>query len=195
VRRGAGNHPARVDRVAQGAEAIGVALSGRADAALLMTPGDRDAALLVYAMLADCAHSKGEWLRALTTVVGIASPVLEPQAVQPLFERVGASACARSLDPAQRAWLSWLAAINARDPGRILEAAGALLPAIPAGLEAERGRVLTTGMASALALRQPADAARLRDAYFRELPAAARGDIALRVVLAHVDEIAPPAKR
>jgi predicted membrane-bound spermidine synthase len=49
------------------------------------------------------------------------NPHLHPQAVAPLWRRIGESECARSLEPAERVWIDLFAAVGARDAERMAE--------------------------------------------------------------------------
>jgi predicted membrane-bound spermidine synthase len=57
----------------------------------------------------------------LLAVAEVVNPHLHPQAVAPLWKRVGDTECARSLEPAQRVWIDLFAAVGARDARRMAE--------------------------------------------------------------------------
>ena len=68
-----GVRPRRAEQAQAGAEAIGVVLAGRADAARLLGPPEQAAALVAHALLADCANAQAGWANALTTVATLAT--------------------------------------------------------------------------------------------------------------------------
>jgi predicted membrane-bound spermidine synthase len=57
----------------------------------------------------------------LLAVAEVTNPHLHPQAVAPLWKRVGESECARALEPGERLWIELFAAVGERNAPRMAE--------------------------------------------------------------------------
>jgi spermidine synthase len=177
------NRPGRINSTIAGGEAMGVALTGAAERSRLLQPQDRASAVLAHALLDNCRGAQGEWLQAVAAVSTIAVPSIERDDVQPFFDRMRGSACARSLDERSRHRLGLLEAINARDARAMLAHAGALLED---PLESERPYYLMSALSAALATGEIARAVELRDRHLERVPPRERDAIQWRLLLAHL---------
>ncbi|HET7729785.1 MAG TPA: hypothetical protein VFK48_07120 [Usitatibacter sp.] len=181
------NRPGRINSSVAGAEAIGIALSGEAERSRILMPADRSAAMLAHSLMPDCRGARAEWLQAVTAVSVIAIPSLDAAAVQPFFDRMRASPCARSLDAASRRRLELLQAINARDANAMWSLSTALLED---PIEAERPFYLMSALSAGIAGGRIAESVALRDAHLPRVPARELETIQWKLVLAQLDAAA-----
>ena len=190
------NRTPTVDRAHAAAEALGIALTGAANQARVLSPHGRRVSLLARGLAENCARAQDQWIEAVTEVARSVTPVLAERDVAPFFERMRASPCARSLDEAGRRRLDFLEAANARD-SRGMAAAAEWLLGNTVLAPAERSEYLT-----ALLLRGAIDGqdAGVRDAVDRELKKLPVGEVRslpLELALAHWARVrfpAPPAR-
>jgi spermidine synthase len=186
------NRPGRINSTLAGAEAIGVALTGEAARSRILQPQDLASSLLAYSLLGNCRGAQGEWLQAVNAVSVIAMPSIERADVQPFFDRMRGSACARSLDPAGRHRLALLEAINARDADAMLEHASALLEN---PIESERPFYLMCAMSAAIAKGDIERATSLRNEHLRFVPPRERETVQWKLVLAQLSARSTPVAR
>jgi predicted membrane-bound spermidine synthase len=71
--------------------------------------------------------SFGQVFSHLLSVAELVNPGLHPEVAGTLWRRIGESACARSLDPADRLWIDLFAAVGARDAPAMAERAAQAL--------------------------------------------------------------------
>ncbi|HEX5128155.1 MAG TPA: hypothetical protein VFV90_00330, partial [Usitatibacter sp.] len=127
VRRARADVPSPISRAHSATEAVGILLTGRADAAQVLPPEDRAAALLAHGLLEGCDGAKNQWTSAVLHVLGLASSVLEGADVNIAFERIRASRCFQSLDELSVNRIALAQAINDRDGERMRRVGEALL--------------------------------------------------------------------
>jgi spermidine synthase len=180
------NHPARVDSVLVGAEAIGVFLTGASDRARALPLQVRAAALLAHGYLDNCAGASTEWLDAMTEVVRVASPYLTQPEAGVIFEKARASRCYRSLDENGKHHIALLEAIGTRNPAGMYAEGEFLLRNVPASREMERGTYFLAALTGAVAAGRLPEARALYDRYFVTLTQSQRDSLAVNLLLAHV---------
>ena len=178
------NRTATVDRAHAAAEALGIALTGAASQARVLSPHGRRVSLLARGLAENCARAQDQWIEAVTEVARSVTPVLAERDVAPFFERMRASPCGRSLDDAGRHRLDFLEAASARDSRGMAAAAEWLLGNVVLA-SAERSEYIT-----ALLLRGTIDGedVRVREAVDRELKTLPVGELRslpLELALAH----------
>src|SRR6185436_71091 len=138
VRRAGAVSPPHVARARVAAEAIGILLTGKGDAARVLPAEDQNAAVLANGLMDRCGEAQTQWTNAVHQVIGLASPVLERSDVNIAFERIRASRCWQSLGEIPRARLELLEAMNNRDAEGMRRHGEALLERPEAGLDAAR---------------------------------------------------------
>ena len=121
------SRPTQIDDAHAAAEAIGVALSGAASGARVLSPRGRSTSVLANRLAGDCANAEALWIGAVAEVAHFATPHVAAEDVAPLFEKMRTSRCGRSMDEASRRRLEFLEAANAHDARRMDAAAGWLL--------------------------------------------------------------------
>jgi len=121
------SRPSQVDDAHAAAEALGVALTGAAARARVLSPRGRSTSVLANRLSRDCADADGLWIDAVAEVANFAMPRLAEDDVAPFFEKMRASRCGRSLDEAGRHRLDFLEAANKRDVRGMDDAARWLL--------------------------------------------------------------------
>jgi hypothetical protein len=179
------NDPVRVGRAAQGAEAIGVFLSGAAASAPHATPEARRSALIARAYLDNCSGSEEQWVGAIADLARGASPYLERDDVAIVFERALASRCWRTLGEATRARVLLMQAINDRDPRAMARHAESLLEAGAPAPEDERTLYVMAAMTAHLAMGQKARALAIAGRYLGSISPGERDLLAVRLLAAH----------
>jgi hypothetical protein len=180
------NRPHRVDRMLVGAEAIGVALSGRAADARALQGPPLEAALLVHALAPGCEGATRQWVNALSEVMDVAAPYLVADDLAPLFAAVRSSACWRALDAAARARVALLEAMATRDRAGIRELAPRVLGAGVRFRDGERADQLSAVMAAALADGRVDEARSLYMRYRAMLSPEEQSALQMRLVTAHL---------
>jgi hypothetical protein len=178
---GGRTQPPHVARGLAAREAIAIVEGGAADAALHLGPGARGSALALRAFNTGCEGSQQLWLQALGEVVRAASPHLEARALEPLFARVRASACWKSLDEAGRRRVALLEAINARDAVAMEAHAVALLALEPP--VGDRAHYLVSAMTAMLARGDVAGARAIARKYESTFSARDRSRLLVRLLL------------
>jgi hypothetical protein len=174
--------PVRVDRAAEGAEAIGIFLGGPPSQARSLDARARDAALVARALLDNCAGAEAQWLEAFEELARLASPYLERGAVAVLFEKAQASRCFKSLDEASRDRVRLLQAMNDRDADAMTQVATRLIDNARAG--GDRGTYVLAAMAGHLAKGRRDEARILAEKQFATLAPAQRDSLAMRLAIA-----------
>ena len=185
------NRPVKVDEAHAAAEAIGIALSGLAIQARVLSVNGRASSVIVHRLADDCRAAPAVWLDAVGDVAQYVIPRLAGADVAPFFAFVRASRCARSLDEAGRRRLEFLEAMNVLDVERMGAAADWLL-ANATLLPTERRDYVT-----AVALRGVVkkDAARARAQVEPHLRAIPLDDLNLSLELAFAHAAAASARR
>ncbi len=193
VQSGGLNRPQRVDRTLVGAEAIGVAMSGAAEAARVLSPAQMNASLLTHALFDNCAGAGAQFVDALTEVAQAAMPYLNTAEAAVLFDRARSSKCYQALTEPQRRHVAWLQAINDLDANAIYTHAKFLLRNTPPQREPEHGLYVLSALSGAMASGHIAEARALRDRYVPTLSKHSRDMLAMSLVLAHIAQ-APQAR-
>jgi spermidine synthase len=179
------SRPAFTDDVHAAAEALGIALTGAAGEARVLSPRGRSMSLLARRLADDCTGVQAQWLEAVAEVARFAVPHLAERDVAPFFERMRASRCARTLDEAGARRLDFLEAANARDAARMGSAAEWLIG--HARLDAAERRDYATAVLLAAVVQ--GDRARARAVSATVLKSLTLEDLrtpALELVLAHL---------
>jgi hypothetical protein len=85
--------------------------------------------MLIDSSEAWCRHpaSRVAWRSAVVTISDLTSPYLPASELQPIWDRVRASPCYRTLETEQRRWIDLLSATAARDVNAVAELGDALL--------------------------------------------------------------------
>jgi spermidine synthase len=182
------NRPMRVNRMLVGAEAVGVALTGRSSAARALEGAPLDSALLVNTLASGCEGAQAQWVNALTEVMAVAGPHLAGEDLAPLFEFARKSACWRALDPGGRDRVAFLEAVALGDPARVADAASRVLDAPARHRSGERATFLAAAMAGALATNQVDLARTLHERHHASLSAEERRALPMLLVEAHLQE-------
>ncbi len=180
------NRPARIDNALLGAEALGVALSGNAQGARALDGLGRASALIVNASFDDCKGRERDWVDAVTEVSRLSMPYLDAAEVAPLFRRIRASRCWKSLGEVERARIELLEAMNERDPRRIVEAARKALDESGGVSAPDRASIVAVAIVASIVRGEVAAAREIRDRY---IPGLARSDgesLLLNLALAHL---------
>ena len=188
LRRGGATAPPHIARARVAAEAIGIFLTGRAEAARVLAPEDQTAALLARSLLAGCAEAQTQWTNAVYQVFGLALPVLERSDLDIAFERIRASRCWQSLGELARARIELLQAINDRDGEALRRVGEGLLAREDPGLDPARPLWLMAALTGHLAVGDIARARALWNAHAPRLSDAGRASFQMRVLYARLAE-------
>ena len=184
------SRPAQVDDAHAAAEALGVALTGAAARARVLSPRGRSTSVLANRLSRDCADADRLWIDAVAEVANFAMPRLAAEDVAPFFEKMRDSRCGRSLDEAGRHRLEFLEAANARDVRRMDDAARWLL----ANARPDSSEAVDYVTAALLRCAVDRDFARARAIAPRlgELSPEDRTSLPLQLVLGHLAAVQPP---
>jgi predicted membrane-bound spermidine synthase len=188
VRRARPDAASPVAKARAATEAVGILLTGRADAAQVLPAEERSAALLAHGLLGGCEGAQGQWLQAIHQVLGLALSVLERADVNIAFERIRASRCYQSLDELSRARVALLEAMNDRDAEAMRRQGEALLARDDPGLDAARPVWLATALTGHLAVGDLAAARQLWNRHATRLTAIGRAAFPMRVLHARLAE-------
>jgi spermidine synthase len=186
------SRPEQTDQLLTAAEALGIALTGSASEARVLSPRGQSVSLLARRLADDCPGARPQWIEAVSEVAYFVMPYLGERDVAPFLERMRASRCARSLDEAGRRRLDFLEAVNARDARRMSAAAEWLLGNV--ALDSVESRDYVTAVL--LGALVDGDMARVRDVadrHLRTLPLEELRAPSLQLVLAHLAR--PPTQR
>lgn len=179
------NRPAHVDQQSAAAEALGIVLTGAANEARALSPRGRSVSLLARRLAEDCAGAQAQWMEAVTEVARFAMPHVAARDVNPFFERMRVSPCARSADEAERRRLAFLEAVNARDAPAMGAAAQWLLGNTHLEPGEERDYV-TAVLLRALVDGDVGIARQIADPHLKALSSEDLRSLPLELVLAHV---------
>jgi hypothetical protein len=186
VRRAGPTSPPHIARARVAAEAIGILLTGKGDAARVLPADDQNAAVLAHSLLDRCAEAQTQWTNAVHQVIGLASPVLERSDVNIAFERIRASRCWQSLGEVARSRLELLEAINNRDGEGMRRYGEALLERPEAGLDTARHIWLMAALTGHIVTGHLPEARALWEKHAPNLSAAARSALPFRVLAARL---------
>jgi predicted membrane-bound spermidine synthase len=175
--------PAHVARARVAAEAMGVFLTGRADAASRLRPAELSAATIANALLDGCADARHQWTNAVHEVLALATPILGREEVSLAFRRIRASRCWQALDTVARVRIELLEAINNRDAAGMLRHGEWLLAQPGRELDAARAMWLMAALTGALAGGDRERARTIWNAHVPNLSAAARDAFLFRVLV------------
>ncbi|HUP96925.1 MAG TPA: hypothetical protein VM073_03235 [Usitatibacter sp.] len=179
------NRTGKMDQVHSAAEALGIALTGAADRARVLSPYGRTNAVLAWRLADGCPNAQAQWMDAVTDVSVFSMPHIVEADVAPFLARMRASACARSLDEAGRRRLDFLDGINARDPRRMAEAADWLLGNSTPSAVQRRDYTIAV-MLQGVLHGDDADARTAVDRHLRTLPIEELRSLPLEFALAHL---------
>jgi spermidine synthase len=192
VRRAGAHPPPPVARARLAAEAVGVMLTGRSDAAQSLSAADQSAALVAYGLMDNCAASQGQWTQAVYHVMALATPVLARADLAVAFERIRASRCFASLDKLARTRIELLEAINDRN-AEVMRRKGEALLALPGtALDSARPLWLAAALTGHLAAGDRPAARNLWNAHFPNLSEAGRASLPMRLLHAQLAETPRP---
>jgi hypothetical protein len=180
------NRPRRVDRMLIGAEAVGVALTGRASQARALDSAQLESAVLAHALASGCDGAQAQWVNALSGVMEVAGPYLRGDDLVPLFTAARKSACWRALGEGARNRVDLLEAVAVRDVARIGELAAKVLDERVRYRTGERADQLSIAMAAALAQRNVDKAHALHDRHWKTLTADEQRALPMLLVEAHL---------
>ena len=182
------NRPRRVDRMLIGAEAVGVALTGRASDARALEGAPLQSAVLAHALASRCDGAQAQWVNALSEVMELAAPHLRGDDLVPLFTSARKSACWRTLDPGARNRIDFLEAVAVRDVGRIVELGASVLDQRVRYRTGERAEQLSAAMAAALATGSVDKARSLHDRHWGTLTPEEQRTLPMQLVEAHLQD-------
>jgi len=182
------SRPAQIDQMLAAAEALGIALTGSASEARVLSPRGQGVSLLARRLADDCPGAQPQWTAAVSEVAYFVMPYLGQRDVAPFLERMRASRCARSLDEADRRRLDFLEAVNARDARGMSAAAEWMLGHV--ALDAVESRdYVTAVLLGALVDNDIARVREVADRHLRTLPLEELRAPSLQLVLAHLARI------
>jgi spermidine synthase len=182
------NRPRRVDRMLVGAEAVGVALTGRASAARALDGAQLQSALLAHTLASGCDAGQVQWVNALSDVMDLAGPYLSATDLAPLFTAARRSPCWGALDGGARERIDLLEAVAMRDPARIASTAARVLDQRVRYRAGERADQLSAAMAGALASGNVVLAHALHDRHRASLTPEEQSALPMQLVEAHLQE-------
>jgi spermidine synthase len=182
------NRPLWMDRMLIGAEAVGVALTGRASEARALEGAPLKSAVLVHALASGCDGAQVQWVNALSDVMDVAGPHLRADDLVPLFAAARKSACWRALDQGARLRVDLLEAVAVRDGVRIGELAVRVLDERVRYRTGERSEQLSAAMAAALAVGSVDKAQALHDRHWGTLTADEQRALPMLLVEAHLQD-------
>lgn len=182
IRAGDVTQSVRMAQARAAADAVGIFLGGRADAARALAPQGRRAAVLAHALLAGCEASGTEWVDAVTDVVSRSAPYLVREDVSVVFDVARSSACWRSLDGVGRLRLELLEAINARDPEALRARGEALLAIDDPRLEAVQRMAFMSAVSGCVATGRLDEARALWRRYVPLFPATLQSGAQMRLL-------------
>ena len=186
ISRAGMNRPHRVDRMLIGAEAVGVALTGRASAVRALEGAPLESAVLAHSLALGCEGAQVQWVNALSQVMEVAGPHLRGEDLAPLFAMARKSACWRSLDAGARNRIDFLEALAVRDAKRIVDLAAQLLDDPIRYRPGERAEQLSAGVSAALATGRIDVAQALLDRHRATLTAEESRTLPMLLVEAHL---------
>jgi spermidine synthase len=181
------NRPTRITHAVAAGEAIGVFLSGAGRYAVTLPGADRAQALLAHSLLENCADAQAAWLEAVSRVAMLSMPYLEKAAVDPMFERIRTSKCARGLSETGKRRLALLEAINARDAEAMRTHSLALLQDMRPEMEPERDDYLVALLASSLATGRTTEARAMAARYLPGLSRRDQESLRVRLLAARLE--------
>jgi hypothetical protein len=188
VRRGVPDAASPIARARAATEAVGILLTGRADAAQLLSAEERAAALLAHGLLDGCEGAQGQWTSAVLQVLGLASSVLERADVNIAFDRVRGSRCYQSLDEFSRSRIALQQSINDRDGEGMRRHGEALLAREGSGLDPARPTWLMAALTGHIAVGDKVRARSLWNEHAGRLTPAGRAAFPMRVLRARLAE-------